>query len=112
MLRIEAELEFIDLTIGTGQQLHEGHGQGPQGGGGHGAAPSHVGTDHLVGAGQAQLALGLLAIGPGDQAAGGRQAAGAEDHIEIGSVVGQGRHQGAALVNAGLLQGFIEGGIG
>ena len=42
----------------------------------------------------------------------GRQATGAEGHIEVGGVVGQGRHQGAALVDAGLLEGFIEGGIG
>ena len=42
----------------------------------------------------------------------GRQAPGAEHHVEVGRIAGQCGHQGAAAVNAGLEQGFIEGGIG
>ena len=112
VIRVTAEQELLHFTVGASQQIHEGHREGSQGRCRHGPAATDVGTHHLVGAGEQQFALGLLAVGAGNQTAVGRHAPGAEHHVEVGGVVGQGGHQGPAAVDARLEKGFIQGGVG
>ena len=108
---IFTEAEFLDFTIGSGQQIREVDRQRTQGGGGHQSTSGHVRAHHDACASQLKLCCSFLTVSTGDQPTSLLEATGAEDHVEVGCIAWQGRHQTPATIESCLHQGFVEGGV-